>query len=256
MAEIFVNRFQFVLLVVMFAFTLIALYVSRKGKQPFGGMRKITAMEHLEEAVGRAAEMGKGVFFTQGTGTLASTEAGQVLAGVSVMGKVGEYCAKLGVPIKVICREGVTQNIDEVVLREAYTKAGVPDAYNPSMVVFGTTDMFAYTNFCAEWILKEKPASTFFVGYFGGSSVYMAESSARMGCMSIGGNFYVFGVICDYYMPGEELFAAGAYASGDSEQVGTIAAQDVTKIVILVLMIAGLAAAYVGSKVIAQLLAW
>lgn len=219
-------------------------------------MRSIIPMDHLEEAVNRAAEMGKSIFLTQGTGVITTSKANALLAGISITGKVAEHAAKLGVPIKVICREPILQNINETVIREAFTKVGKPEAYDPSIVVFASNDNFGWANFCANWILKEKPASCFLVGDFGGSSLYLAESAARAESLSIAGNYYVFGVCSDYYLVGEELFAAGAYASDDPEQKVTIAAQDLSKFLLLALMIAAMVANLLGTPIISQILKW
>jgi hypothetical protein len=53
---------------------------------------------------------------------------------------------------------------------------------------------------------------------------------------------------------GEELFAAGAYVSGDPQQVGSIAAQDWYKLAALVLSILGALLATAGVTVIGDLM--
>jgi hypothetical protein len=63
-----------------------------------------------------------------------------------------------------------------------------------------------------------------------------------------------FAAVCDYTLLGEEVFAAGAYVSGDPMQVGTIGAQDWYKIVGFILAIVGALLATAGVTVIGDLL--
>jgi hypothetical protein len=245
---------QFVFLIIVVGLTIFTLRYAKGRTKAFGTMRSITAMDHLEEAVGRAAEMGSSVFFTQGTGELYSSSAAAMLAGVAVMGRVGEYTAKIGVPLKVFAREGVLQNVCEQVLREAYTRVGKPEAFDPGMVVWTGNDFYAYGNACAQWILKEQPASTFMIGDFGGNALYISETGARTNALQIGGNYFIFAVTCDYFLIGEELYASAAYVSGDLEEEATVAAEDMSKVVAFALMLVGILAVLLGSKVITQAL--
>jgi hypothetical protein len=53
---------------------------------------------------------------------------------------------------------------------------------------------------------------------------------------------------------GEEIFAAGAYVSGDPVQLGTISGTDITKLLLIALLIIGVAAISVGSDIIKVIL--
>jgi hypothetical protein len=63
-----------------------------------------------------------------------------------------------------------------------------------------------------------------------------------------------FAALCDYVLIGEEMFAAGAYVSGDPQQIGSIAAQDWYKLAALALGILGALLATVGVTIIGDLL--
>jgi hypothetical protein len=51
---------------------------------------------------------------------------------------------------------------------------------------------------------------------------------------------------CDYTLIGEELYAASAYLSKESVQIGTLRGQDIGKAVILVALAVGTVLATVG----------
>jgi len=63
-----------------------------------------------------------------------------------------------------------------------------------------------------------------------------------------------FAALCDYVLIGEEMFAAGAYVSGDAQQIGTIACQDWYKLAALILGIIGMLLATANVTVIGDLL--
>jgi hypothetical protein len=104
-----------------------------------------------------------------------------------------------------------------------------------------------------------RPAGNIMIGPFWAESMMFAESFDRVGAMQIGGTARLyqipfFAALCEYVLIGEEMFAAGAYVSGDPQQVGSIAAQDWYKLAALVLGILGALLATAGVTVIGDLL--
>ncbi|MEM0265576.1 MAG: DUF6754 domain-containing protein, partial [Candidatus Methanomethylicia archaeon] len=63
-----------------------------------------------------------------------------------------------------------------------------------------------------------------------------------------------FVVATDYCLIGEEIFAAGAYLSKDPAMIGSIVAQDIGKIISLILIVLGILIGLSGSKIIVDLL--
>jgi hypothetical protein len=61
-----------------------------------------------------------------------------------------------------------------------------------------------------------------------------------------------FLVACDYTLIGEELFAASGYLSQDQEVISSIKAQDIMKIIIAVILVAGTIAATLGFEQVAE----
>ena len=253
------RRFAFVITLLTFLAVFLVPYIYKKRKNIFGSMRSITAMEHIDEAVGRAAEMGTKVHFTPGAADFVEAEAAETLAGLSVMGRVAEVCAKRNVPIYVTCRWPLVYQTSQAVVRDAYARAGVPEKFDPDMVQFTSPDTYAWVQFVCQYLLSEKPAATFFVGHFRGHTLVLAEAAAIAGCFAIagGGRAEVYwAMCCDYFTVGEELFAAGAVASGDPLQKASIAAHDIIKSILYAIAIIGIFTALAGSKAIVQLLAW
>ena len=76
---------SFVLLLIVVAEGMIALYLSRTGKA-HPKIRKIAGLEAIEEAVGRATEMGRPIAYTTGLGGIRDQVYYQTVAGLSILG--------------------------------------------------------------------------------------------------------------------------------------------------------------------------
>lgn len=221
---------------------LIIYYIERAkaGKPLF--IRKIAGLEAVDEAVGRATEMGRKIYFIPGSQDMDNV---QTIAGVTILGRVAEltaqYDAKLEVPVSrslvmVTCRE---------VVKEAYSKAGRPDAYQDNQIKYLTDDQFGYAAAIDGMVVRERPAAIFLMGSFYAESLILAETGNSVGAIQIAGTgqpsqlpFFV--AACDYTLIGEELFAASAYLSREPRQLGSLKGQDIGKGVILLAIIVGI----------------
>lgn len=223
-----------------------ALILARRKDKPFGDMRPIVPMLHLEEAIGRAVEQGRPVCFTHSSGTLYTVGAPAVAAALSILGKISESCAKYDAPMRVFCKGPLTFQVTQEVVREAFRTAGYPERYKDEYVHFGSFDYFAWYNSVMAYMIKYEPGASFLFGSFAGAGLPMSETGARVAAMQIGGNHVFFALSCDYFTISEELYASGAYCSEDPEMISTIAAEDIVKILCLILMLIGIVAGYSG----------
>jgi len=216
------------------------IYSARSGKELY--IRKIGGLESMDESVGRATEMGRPILFIPGTQDLDDM---QTIAGLTILRrlaqKAAEYDSKLIVPV---CRSMVLSTAKEIV-KEAYMKAGRPDAYDPDSVFYLTDDQFGYVAGVDGIIVREKPAANFFLGAFYAESLILAETGFSSGAIQTAGTampsqlpFFV--VACDFTLIGEELFAASAYLSKDPHQLGSLKGQDFGKALFVVVLLVGI----------------
>lgn len=213
---------------------------ARRGKPLF--IRKIAGLDAVDEAVGRATEMGRKILYIPGTQDMDQV---QTLAGISILGRVArmtaQYDAQLDVPVSrslvmVACRETV---------KESYISEGRPDAYSDEMVYYVTDDQFGYAAAMDGLMVRERPATIFMLGLFYAESLVLAETGNSIGAIQIAGTaepsqlpFFV--AACDYTLIGEELFVAGAYLSREPRQLGSLKGQDMGKALILLLLLVGI----------------
>ena len=213
--------------------------LKRKGKS--FKIRSLPGALAIEEAIGRATEMGKPVFFTSGTGEI---DRMATLAALSVLGEVAYKTSQYGTPLFYPNNDPVVASVAQEVVSEAASRAGHPEAYKPENVFFVTKSQFGYTAHASGLMERIKPAATLYFGTFEGESLILAETGFAQGAIQIAATdstiqLAFFLVACDYTLIGEELFAAGGSLSGDQEVLSSIAAQDWLKAAVILLLLAG-----------------
>ena len=216
----------------------LAYYIYVAGKRELY-IRKIAGLQALDEAVGRATEMGKPVLYVVG---LADVDDIQTLASLSILSHVAKKTAEYDTPIVTTTARAVTFSAAQEIVRDAFSIAGRPDAFSVESVRYISDDQFGYTAGVDGIMVREKPAANFYIGNFYAESLILAETGHATGSIQIAGTaqpnqlpFFV--AACDYTLIGEELFAASAYLSRDPLQVGSLRGQDVGKMIVMILLV-------------------
>ncbi len=224
-------------IVVYAVILLVFIYHARKGKELF--IRKIPGLDALEESVGRATEMGKPILYVPGLSTIADIAT---IASLNILSRVAKKTAAYNTTLLVPNRDPVVYTVAQEVVKEAYTDAGRPDAFNPDNIYFITATQFAYVAAVCGTMVREKTATNLFLGYFWAESLILAETGATTGAIQIAGTDSVFQLpffitACDYTLIGEELYAASAYLSKEPLLLGSLKGQDLGKMLILGILV-------------------
>jgi hypothetical protein len=204
-------------------------------------VRPIAGLAAIEEAAGRATEMGRPCLFVPG---LRDMNEISTVAAINVLSHVArtaaEYDATIDVPT---CRSLVMTAARETV-QAACLSAGRPEVYSDDRISYISDDQFAYVAWLTGYMVREKPAACFYMGTFLAESLILAETGNSIGAIQIAGTsesaqlpFFV--AACDYTLIGEELFAASAYLSGEPHQLGSLKGQDAGKVLAGALLVAG-----------------
>jgi len=232
------NRINVLIGIIIF-FSLILYYVNhaRKGKQLF--IRRIAGLDAVEEAVGRATEMGKPILYVPGLSTVSDIAT---IAAINILGEVAKKTAQYATTLLVPNRDPIVYTVVREVVKEAYTSVGRPDVYRPDNIFFITDSQFAYAAAVDGIMVREKPATNFFLGMFWAESLILAETGAATGAIQIAGTDSIYQLpffitACDYTLIGEELYAASAYLSREPKLLGSLVGQDYGKVVIVVLVV-------------------
>jgi hypothetical protein len=204
-------------------------------------LRGIAGLAALDDAVGRATEMGRPVLYSPGISPMSRVST---MASMNILKSVAERAAEHGTPLIVPCAEAVVMTVAQEVVREGCLRVGRPDAYDESSIFFLTESQFGYAAAVDGLMLRERPATNIFMGSFGAESLILAETGNVTGAIQVAGTdstiqLAFFLVTCDYTLIGEELYAASAYLSRDPSLLGCLVGQDWLKIAAILLAALG-----------------
>lgn len=222
---------------------------ARRGKA-MPEIRKLAGLDAIDEAIGRATEMGRPVLLANRTGTVGSVHS---FALWGYMGYIAGLCAKYDTAFVNIAGDYLAAAVNEEVIRQSYLEAGRPEAFRPDTVRYIPGDQWAWTSAVAGMLKREKPAATMWIGYFYAESMTLAEVGAQIGAIQIAATtntaqlpFFI--AACDYTLIGEEEYAASAYLSKEPMLTGTLVAEDIGKFIIAAVVILGAIAQVISPK--------
>lgn len=219
---------------------------ARRGKKLF--VRKIAGLEAVDEAIGRATEMGRPILFIPG---ILDMDDVQTLAALTILGRVARIIADYDTKIFMPVSRSLVMTAGRETIKASYQAAGRPDAYSDDMVTYITDEQFGYVAAVDGIMVREKPATCFLLGAFFAESLILAETGNSVGAIQIAGTarpaqlpFFI--AACDFTLIGEELFAASAYLSGEPKQMGSLKGQDVGKAIAMAAILIGILTVTIG----------
>lgn len=221
-------------------------------------VRPIAGLEAIEEAVGRATEMGQPVLFIPG---IQDMNEMQTIAGLTILASVAQRTAEYDCELELPTSRSLVMTAARETVEAAYLLAGRPDAYNEDRIYYVTDEQFAYVSYITGYMVREKPAACFYLGSFYAESLILAETGNAIGAIQVAGTaqpsqlpFFV--AACDYTLIGEEFFAASAYLAKDPDQLGSLKGQDFGKLIVGALLLAGVGLATLSEVTRADSFRW
>ena len=224
-------------------FALVFITVARKGKELY--IRPLAGIEAVDEAIGRATEMGKPILYILGLG---SADMIATIASFTILSRVAKKTAEYQTPILIPCCDPIVMAVAQETVRAAYLEAGRPDDYKQENIYYLTSMQFAYVAGVNGIMIREKPATNFYLGKFYAESLLLAETGSLAGSIQISGTDEIaqipfFVAATDYTLIGEELYAASAYLGREPVLLGTLKGQDWAKALVMIFLILGALAA-------------
>jgi hypothetical protein len=211
---------------------------AQRGQRPF--IRRIPGLTAIEEAVGRAVEMGRPILTSVGMGGIDII----TLQALAIVTHVAGVAARFGQRIILPVRNAAFVPIAEDAISTAYNQAGRPDAFSEQDIIFLSGEQFAYAAGVSGLIQREKVAATFLFGQFFAESLIIAENANQVGAIQVAGTpsttqipFFI--VACDYVIIGDEYYAATAYLTRQPTIMGSLVGQDRVKMAVIGLIVLG-----------------
>lgn len=230
-----------VLVVTALFFLVLFYYINRAHRGVRWRFRTIPGLIAIEEAIGRATEMGKGVLYIPGVQDIDDI---QTIASMIILRNVARTTAKYETRLTVPTNAPAVYTVADEVVKSAYQDVGRADAYQSDQVRYVTSEQFAYVASVNGMMLRERPAANLLLGAFFAESLLLAETGHAIGAIQIAGTANVhqmpfFVVACDYTLIGEEYYAASALLSNEPLLLGSLKSADIVKLVLIVVIVIG-----------------
>ncbi len=218
----------FTLLLVFFI--LFNIYRAKGKKDMF--VRRIPGLNAIDDAIGRATEMGRPVLMVPGIGELNAIS----VQAVNIFSQVSKTAAQFGTPIRLCCANAAVFALAQETIRDVYQSQGQIEKYDVDSVCFISDRQFAFAAGVSGMIHREQCAATFFLGEFFAESLIFAETANAVGAIQVAGSTQTvqtpfFIAACDYVLIGDEFYAASAFLTREPVLVGSLVGQDWAKIV-------------------------
>ena len=226
------------LVIILSLIIIIRILTGQRGKAPF--IRRIAGLNAIDEAVGRATEMGRPVVMVPGISGLDIV----TLQALSIFSYIARSVARFGNRTIIPTIDGLTTGVAQETLRDAYADAGRPELFHEDDVRYLTDQQFPFALGVAGILSRERAAASFLFGSFAAEALIMAEVGQEVGAVQIAGTpsttqipFFI--AACDYVIIGDEYYAATAYISRDRTLLGSIVGQDYCKLILLAIALLG-----------------
>jgi hypothetical protein len=204
-------------------------------------IRRIAGLDAMDEAIGRATEMGRPVLYVPGIDEIKEI---QTIYSMMILRHVARKTAEYGTELIVPVRDSIVMTFAEEAVRGGCLDAGRPEAFVKDNIRYLSNEQFAYCAGVAGIMAREKPAANIMLGMFFAESLILAETGFLSGAIQVAGTakqhqlpFFV--AACDYTIMGEEFFAVTAYLTREPNLMGTIRAGDVMKVFLVGLLVLG-----------------
>jgi len=229
-------------LVPLFSIIIVTMILFARKQHLF--IRRIQGLTAIDEAIGRATEMGRPMLCSIGLGTIDVP----TLQALSITSYIIRNSARFNTRAIVPVADSQIFPVTEEAIREAYTAEGRPEQYNGDDVRFLSDRQFAFAAAVSGILHREKVAACFFFGTFFAEALIFSETGQQVGAIQVAGTpsttqipFFI--ASCDYVIIGDEFYAASAYLSREPTLLGSIVGQDIAKALLIILIVIGSAAA-------------
>jgi hypothetical protein len=208
-------------------------------------IRRIPGLDKIDEAVGRAVEMGRPVWFVPGIGAL--QDAGTLTA-MGLLERAATLCARYDVRLMVALVSPVFVPVMTTIIREAYRAENKLEAFNEDDIRYLPGGQFYFAIAAMGWMRRERIAASMLFGAFFAEALMLSETAQQLGAIQIAGTQQPMQIpfliaTCDYVLIVEEFLAAHAYIRREPVHVASLRTQDLLKALMMVLTILGVVSA-------------
>ncbi len=204
-------------------------------------LRPLPAIESLRKAVNKAIESSRPVHVSIGTGSVGRADTAETAAGLSVLDYLQQQRSSYRLPV-------ILSAADPAAFAAAYDlhrKASIRGGNPPGRAYFVAPQRIVYAAGAAEILKNESALANVMIGPFGYEYLLLGEMTHHQGIEQVGGTTdpRVLPFVCatsEGCLIGEEIFAAGAYLTGDAGRLAGLMAQDRMRTLLVVFIVLGM----------------
>jgi hypothetical protein len=205
-------------------------------------MRRMEQIEAISGGVDKAVEEGKPVFVGPGNmAYLSGLYATMTISGLDILRYTARLCVRKGARVifPVPCTPETLPLIDGI-FREVCVSEGKPEAYRREDVHYYGSSESSYAIGVGDDIASNGCSLGVFTGANSSAEMYACGTTRQQGGMVIFGtprysHQSTAFAMADYPLFCEDLYGAGAYASGDPIVAASMAGEDIIKLAFVVI---------------------
>ena len=224
------------------ALFLLMLRQVRMGRRPL--TRPLVAFQRLAYYASQAAEAGRAMHISLGTGGIGGGAAADALAGLWVLERLVEQAAATGQRLIVTVADATLLPMAQDTLRRAYQRAGLGGDYDPLQVRLLAPDPIAYAAGAMGLVSREPMSLNVMLGSFGDEFLLISENGVRRGLPQLGGTsspavLPFVQLSMDHPLWGEEMYAGGAYLAAKPSHLASLLVEDWLRTAIIFALVLG-----------------
>jgi len=241
------------LLLVLSSVVLTALLILRSKKGPRPSVRPLPTFQDMRAQAGYAAESGGAIHIALGSGGLSGEDAITSLAGIQAVEALADAAVSYKAPPIITVGDPTLLPLAQDILRRAYERNGLAEVYDPGRVRFVAPSPVAYAAGAANVVTAENVTASVMAGAFGAEVSLIADAGDRRDLPQFAaaaapraiGALYP---TVDRLAMGEELYAAGAYITGEQRDLVSLVAQDVLRVILVLIILGTVGQAFLSSR--------
>jgi hypothetical protein len=200
-------------------------------------LRRVPAMDVIDEAVQICAERGRPLLQTLGTVRYGTSQFVESI--VTLARYLTKQCGELGVRYITICQDPQLQLLLYDFAKQGYVEAGRPEMFNAKDIKYVVAGMTQNQLENVDTIRGDKPAA--FIGvadYNAGICVPIFQEAVTAGCFIIGSSYWPdelaqVAMSSDYALMTAEVSIVGAYIDNDPEKMAPFVGEDIVKLILI-----------------------
>ena len=213
-------------------------------------LRPIPLYTRVRQLASHATESGDPIQVSMGTGQIGSEATPEATMGLTVFDYVARHAATCDQTIQGVAGDATLLAAAQGLVQVARSESGYPDSDGGREAVFCGPDPLAYAAGSAATFRAESHLALIALGQFGSEGLWLSEALADASTTRLGGttdpsSAALMSASLDDTVIGEDVFAAGAYLHRPSH-LGSLAAQDILRLVIMLGIVVGVVMTTLG----------